>query len=253
MRIEPTREAGQNRRVDEDEKLRARHVDAKGLGGQRAATKDADGTANATIQQIAGGEQRQDDNAPDEHEKRARVGQRIGTDHDGRDAGQAIVRAKPGRVAEDVKEGDAPGDRAERNVVSRQAHRERADHERAEARHEQRRGQREPGRQAPARREHRTGVRAKTHEGRLPERCHAADAGQQDQSQRHETRDRDIVEQRDPVGRQREQREQQHRNRSGGREGAAQPRTHSSSSAALPPSERRSRNGRIMVKTSTSL
>ena len=75
MRIEPAREAGQHRGIDEDDELGARRLHAKGFGGDVAAPQRADGAAGAGIQQVHGQERASEHREPD------RVIDRAGVDH----------------------------------------------------------------------------------------------------------------------------------------------------------------------------
>ena len=252
MGVEPAGKAGEDGGIDEDEKLHPRRVDAERGGDQRAAPQHADRAADAAVEQVAGRDHREHHDEPDQDVIFARISQRMRPDADRRDAGQAVMRAEPCGVAEQIEEGDAPGDRAERHVMAREPHRHRADEQRAKTGDDQRRRQGEPGRDAPVDAEHGARIGAEADESRLTEGGHAADARQQHEAERHEARDADIAEQRDPEIRQPEIGDDQQEKRDD-RPGPAFHGAHSSSSAPWPPSDRNSRKGMMIVKTSTSL
>jgi hypothetical protein len=134
-----------------------------------------------------------------------------------RDAGDAVVTAQKFELAEQVEQGDAPGDGAERQIMAGQAHRDQAERDRGDAAHQQRERQRQPRRYAVGRGQHRRGVGAETAKRRLAERGEAADAGQQHQPHRHQCREPDIVQEHDPERRQaRDERQRGHDQREHG-------------------------------------
>src|SRR3954465_4253001 len=98
------------------------------------------------------------------------------------------------------------------------------------------------------------GIGPKTDKGSLSERGHAADTGQQHQTDRDQAGDADIVEQRDPVIRhQPGEGRDQDRQRADDRNDGALGKLHSVSSAWGATSERHASTGMIRVNTSTSL
>ena len=54
MRIKPAGQAGQHRRIDEDQQLGAWRLHTEGFGGDVAAPQRADGAAGARVQQVHG-------------------------------------------------------------------------------------------------------------------------------------------------------------------------------------------------------
>src|SRR3954467_7916821 len=102
--------------------------------------------------------------------------------------------------------------------------------------------------------QHAGGIGPKTDKCGLPERGHAADAGQQHQADRDQAGDADVVEQRDPVIRHQpgEGRDQDRQRADDGDEWPPG-RFHSVSSACGAYTERHASTGMIRVNTSTSL
>ena len=178
MRVEPARQPGQHRRIDEDQELGARRLHAEGFGGDVAAPQRADGPAGARVQQVHGqqrGDQHRDpdreiDGAGVDHPKRA--------DRQRRDAGDAVIAAEEFELAEQIEQADAPGDGAERQVMPRQPHRDEAERDRGDPADDKRKRQRQPGRHPVGRRQHRRGIGAEAAKRRLAERGETADAGQ---------------------------------------------------------------------------
>ena len=200
--------------------------------------------------------------ARDQHRDPDRVIDRAGIEHleradrQRRNPGDAVIAAEEFELAEQIKQPDAPGDGAERQIVAGQPHRDEAEQHRGAAADQQRQRQRQPWRHAIGRRQHRRGVGAKAAKRRLAERGQAADAGQQHQAHRHQRGEPDIVEQHDPERRHaRDERDHRHQQRED--RDRQQPLRHRhqsfSSSTAGAASDRSTRTGRISVKTMTSL
>ena len=192
---------------------------------------------------------------PDREIDRAGIDHPERADRQRRNAGNAVIAAEEFELAEQIKQADAPGDGAERQIMSRQPHRDEAEHDRGDAADQQRQRQRQPRRQAIGRRQHRRGVGAEAAKRRLAERGEAADAGQQHQPHRHQRGEPDIVQQHDPERRHaRNERDRRHHQRE---HDDGQPLRHRdqsfSSSTAGAASDRSTRTGMISVKTMTSL
>jgi hypothetical protein len=169
------------------------------------------------------------------------------------------VAAEDLQVPEEDRDGDAPGDRAEREVVAGEAERDGAEDRGGE------RGEREGRGEADPRRVERSGaargddgrrVRGDPDERRLSERREAAHAGEEDEPERDERVQADVDEQHHAVlaeeGRRRgDGGEDEHRRERlprACRTGAA----HSSSSTWCVRSERHRRTGRMSVNTISS-
>ena len=232
MRVEPSGQTREHRGIDEHHQLGGGGVDAKGFGGAGAAPKRADGAADAAAEQVLRRDHRKHHGDPDHHEIFARIDQRMAADPQRRNAGKPVMGAEPVEVAEQIEERDAPGDGAERQIVTGQPHRDRADQAGDDHGHDQRGGQRQPWRDAEMHGQHAGGVGAEADKGGLSERRHAADAGQQHEADRDQAGDADIVEQRDPVVRQQPgERRDQDRQRADDRDDTAAGQRHSVSSA----------------------
>ena len=256
MRIEPAGQAGQYRRIDEHQKLGARRLHAERFAGNMPAPQRADGAAGAGIQQVHGQQRREQHGDPDCEIDRAGIEHPEAADAQRRKAGNAVIAAEEFELAEQIKQPDAPGDGAERQIMARQPHRDEAERHRGEAADQQRQRQRQPGRHAVGRGQHRRGVGAEAAERRLAERGEAADAGQEHEPHRHQSGEPDIVEQHDPERRHaRDERDRRHHKREDqDREQSLRHRDQSfSSSTSGAASDRSTRTGRISVKTMTSL
>ena len=180
--------------------------------------------------------------------------QRMRADPQRRDAGKSVMGAEPADVSEQIEKRDAPGDGAERQIVAGQPHGDRADQAGGDHRHGQRDRQGQPWRDAEMHGEHAGGIGAEADKGGLAERGHAADAGQQHQTDRDQAGNADVVEQRDPVvGHQPGEGRDQDRQRADDRDERPPGQLHSASSAWGATSERHASTGMISVNTSTSL
>ena len=202
MGIEPAGEAGQQRGDQEDDDLRLRRIHAHRLGHHRAALERADGAAHARVEQVADAEHGEQDNGPDEVEELLARLQFQPEQIDRRDAGDAGVAAQKFDVAEQVVQADPPGNRAERQVMPAHAQGDEAQRQRDGGGQRQTDAQSQPGREAVARRQPGGRVSAQADEGRLPEGSQAAHAGQQDQTDRDDGVQPDVVEQGDAEFRQ---------------------------------------------------
>ena len=254
MRVEPAGETGEHGCIDEQHQLEAGRSGPEGFRRRRAAPQQAHGAADAAVEQVAACDHRKDDRDPDSDEEIAGIGEREGAYAQRRNAGHAVVAAETFHVAEEIEERNAPGDRAKRQVVARQAHGEGANDQRREAGDGERNRQANPRRQAEVRCQHGARIGAESDEGRLPERRHAADARQQHEAERNEARDADVIEQRHPIGRQQagEWRDENGERGDAGKE--AHEAAHSSSSSTWPAvSERQTRTGMMAAKTIASL
>ncbi len=132
--IEPAGDAGEQCGVDEHDDLGAHGADAEGLRGNRAAAQRADGAAGAGVEQVVGGDGRQDHAQPDDVVDAAAVVEVIAGEVEGRDGGDAVVAVEQLQLAEQEIEAQAPGDGAERQVVADEAHGEQAEDQRGERR-----------------------------------------------------------------------------------------------------------------------
>ncbi len=198
VRIEPAGYARQHRRVDEHDQLHAKGADAERFSGDGAAAQRADGTARAGIEQVVGGDGGQDHAGPDDIVDAAAVVEIVAGEVEGRDGGDAVVAVEQLQLAEQEIEAEAPGDGAERQVVTGQAHRGQAQHQGCRCRDGHRHRQRHPRRPAVAGGEHGRGESAEAAERGLAERGQAADAREHDQADRYQRTEADVVEQRDP-------------------------------------------------------
>ena len=211
MRIEPAGQAGEHRRIDEHQKLGARRLHAERFAGDMPAPQRADRAAGAGIQQVHGQQCRDQHRDPDREIDRAGIEHPEIADRERRDAGDAVIAAEEFQLAEQIKQADAPGDGAERQIVAGQPHRDDAEQDGGDAADQQRERQRQPRRDAIGRGQHRRGVGAEAAKRGLAERGEAADAGQQHQPHRHQRGEADIVEQHDPERRDaRDERDRRH-------------------------------------------
>ena len=178
-----------------------RRVHAHRLGHHHAALQRADGAALARVEQVQRGEDGGHQEEPDQVEDLATRLQRHAEDLDRRDPGEAGVAAERLGRAEQEVEADAPGDRAERQVVARQLQRQRPERGGDRERDQQAGDQREPRRRAQpgdrcrqcVRGQHGGRVGAEADERGLSERRQPADAGQQHEPERDERVQPDVV------------------------------------------------------------
>ncbi len=260
VRVEPARHRRQQRRQHEQFDALLRRVDAHRLGHHTPALERADGAALARIQQVVHGPDAQQQQHPDEHSQHARRGHVEPEQAERRQAAHPRVAAQRLQVAEDVIQAQTPGDGAQRQVVPRQAQRDRAQQPGDHRRHHQPQQQTQPGHQAsrdggqrllharvggdPGR-----GVGAQADEGGLAEGGHAADPGQQHQAHGHHRIQADVVQQRDGERRQKGPGQRQQRDE----DPCDVPGGHSSSSTWCVFIERHHSTGMIRVNTMTSL
>ena len=207
------------------------------------------------VQQVHGEQRAEQDRDPDREIDRSGIDHLERADRQRRDAGDAVIAAEEFELAEQIKQAEAPGDGAERQIVTRQPHGDEAERHRGDAAHQQRERQRQPRREAISRRQYCRGVGAEAAKRRLAEGGEAADAGEQHKSHRHQRGKPDIVQQHDPERRHaRDERDRRHRSRE---HENGQPPSHRaqsfSSSTAGAASDRNKRTGMISVKTMTSL
>ena len=185
MRVQPARQAGQQRGVEEHDGLQARGVDAEALG-HHARGSAARGSRGPSASR-AGSRRHQRDQRerPDQVIDARPLSSRMPHERDRRQVGKPGVLAQQLHVAEHEVDRDAPGDRASRQVVARQAQRDRAEEQRHRG-HQQQAEQRARARASAAvlGGQHRGGVGGEADERLLAERHHAGDAGQQHQAQR---------------------------------------------------------------------
>ena len=119
MRIEPAGQAGENRRIDEHQQLGARRLHAKRFAGDMPAPQRADRAAGAGVQKVHGQQRRDQYRDPDREIDRAGIEHPEIADRERRDARDAVIAAEEFQLAEQVKQPDAPGDGAERQIMAR--------------------------------------------------------------------------------------------------------------------------------------
>ncbi len=254
MRIQPAGERGEQRGNRECDEPGAEGVDAQALDEPIASAQCPYRAAFPGLQQIARQQQGRDQNGPDQIEYLPAADERYRPDRDRRNAGDAGEVSEAVDVAEQEIDRQAPGNRAEREKVPAEPQRDGADRRGGGASQRERQDEPQPRRIALQRREPGGRVGGDPDEGRLPERHHAADAGQQHEPERGERIDTDIVQQRDAerVHVERSGREQDDERRF---EDANVERAHSSTSSSVSPiaRERHSKTGMRTEKTMTSL
>ncbi len=198
MRIQPARQAGQQRSNREDADLETQGVDAHGLGHLRAGLERAYGPAHARVQQVQHGQRCQQHQRPGQQEKHTALAQLPAEQRQAGHAEDAVVFAQRLQVAHGVVQRQAPGQRGQRQVVARHAQRDPAQHDGADGGQAQADPQGQPGREPGVHREPGRGVGADADKSRLAKRGQAADAGQQHQAEHSEAGDADVVELGDP-------------------------------------------------------
>ncbi len=203
--VKPAGKAGEQGGDQEDDHLGAAGVDAHRLGHQRTALECADRAAGTRVEQVAGQPHRGEQHHPDQVVEMAAVAQLETAEAQWRYAADAGMAAEELEVAEQEIQRDAPGDRAERQIVPRQAQGEQAEQQGDQRGQQQPREQaaprvgqrRQPSRQGCRRGQRRGRIGAQTDESRLAEGGQPADAGQQHQTERHQRVEADVIEQRD--------------------------------------------------------
>ena len=118
MRVKPSGQPREHRGIDEHHQFCGGGIDAKGFTGAGAAAKRADRAADPAAEQVLRRDDRKHHRDPDHDEIIARCGQRIVADPQWRNAGEAIMGAEPVEIAEQIKKRDAPGDGAERQIMT---------------------------------------------------------------------------------------------------------------------------------------
>ncbi len=254
MRIQPAGNAGQHRGDDKDDHFHPGGIDAHRLGHHAAAAQCADGAAGPRLQQVLHGDRRQQQHQPDQRIHAAAAIQLQAEYFHRGDAVQAVILAQELQVAEQEKQRQAPGYRAQRQIMAGQPHRDHAYRVGGQHRQRQPDQQAQPRRQAIAGGQVSGGIGTQADKGSLAERSQAADAGQQYQAQRNDRIQAYVVGQGDPEFGSGQQR-QQDNGRHECQVNAVEPLLHhsSSSSLCLLLSERHSKTGIISVNTITSL
>ena len=141
-------------------------------------------------------DERADHDQPDQIVDLVAAAERHRPDGDRRNRRDAVVKAEPVDIAETERDRESPGDRAQRQEVSLETQGHVAEAGRGDASHPDREQQAEPWRLAPGRRQPRRRVGAQSDERRLPKRNQTADSRQQDEADRDQRVDPDVVEQR---------------------------------------------------------
>ena len=186
MRIQPARQRGQQGRQHKELDAVARSVDTHGFRHDLAALERANRSAFPRIQQVVEQPHGQQHHHPDHHTNRARRRQIKPRDLDGRNAGQAGLAAQKLHIAEQVVQTQAPGNRAQWQIVALQLHRDRAQHPGHDEGDDKAQQQAQPGQGLSPKdatqgvRCHRRctdpgrGVGSHAHKGRLTKRSHTA-------------------------------------------------------------------------------
>ena len=257
VRVEPAGEAGEQCGEDEQREANPERIGADARQQHRATAQAADRATGPRLQQIAVEDEGEPDQRPDQVVDRLRLDQRPTADTQRRDIGKPGVPAEGVDVAEQQRDREPPGDRAERQEVAAEAQRQEADRQRGEAGQREGEDEAEPGRRAMRGGEPRAGVGGDADEGGLAERGRAADAGEQHQAERDQRADADVVEQRDAELAEPERRQRDHRDGDRDDRAMAARRRHSSisssSSSAWAEKNERSRSaGMSRLKTITS-
>ena len=130
VRVQPARDAGQQRGVDEDDDLEPRAVDAERLGHVEPCLERADRAARTRVEQVAHRPQRREHDDPDQPAHSPLVLELDAGKRQRRDAGEAGVTAEEIEVAEQEEEADPPRDRRQRQEVAAHPQRDEAERQR---------------------------------------------------------------------------------------------------------------------------
>src|SRR5207253_6546064 len=106
---------------------------------------------------------------PDREIDRAGIEHPEAADRERRDARYAVIAAEEFQLAEKVKQPDAPGDGAERQIMAGQSHRDDAEQDGGDAADQERERQCQPRREAIGRGQNRRGIGTEAAEGGLAE------------------------------------------------------------------------------------
>src|SRR5690606_1391065 len=121
MRIEPARQSCGNACENEHCELRTSGVDTEGFSRCRPATQGTNSSSDTRVQQVSSAKGQKQNERPDHVVHGRGVKEAMPRDFERRNTGDAIVPAEEIELAEEIIECDAPGDRAERQIVTGQA------------------------------------------------------------------------------------------------------------------------------------
>ena len=127
VRIEPAGQACQQSGENENRKPHAEEIDREAFHHGDAAAQAADGAALARVEQVPAQQHDDAEQPPDEEVDRGGAGERDRSDRDRRNAGQPAVAPERIDVAEQEIDGNAPGDRAQRQEVTAEPQRRGAE------------------------------------------------------------------------------------------------------------------------------
>jgi hypothetical protein len=184
--------------IDEDDDLEVRAMGPERLRHFELTAQGADRPASPRVEQIGGGPECADRDAPDQEIVVAFVAHFDAKEADRRNAGEPGVPAKEFEVAEQEIETGPPGDRREGQVVTLHPKRDEADGERQGQRQCEADCETDPWRHRIASAQDCRRVRTDTDERRLAERCLARDAGQEHQAQRDDAVEANVIAERHP-------------------------------------------------------
>ncbi len=226
MRVEPAGSGREQRRVDENDDLEPRGVDAERLGHPDMAAQRADGAPGPGVEKIVRRPERRERDAPDQEIEVAFVAQLEAEEVERRNPGESRVAAEELEVAEQQREADAPGNGRQRKVVALHPQRDEPETIGEPQRKDEPHAEVDPRRERIVRGEDGRRVRTDAYERRLPERRLAGHAGEQHETERHDAVEPDVIAERHPELRRDEGNADQHRDEDGKGEPAG---SHSSS------------------------
>jgi hypothetical protein len=198
MCVEPTGNAREERCIDEHHDLEPRAVDAEGFRHVQLPAQRPDRPPRPRIEQVRSGPEGHDRDAPDQEVVIPLVLELESEEIESRDAGQSGVTAKELKVPHQEINAGAPGDRRQRQIVTLHPQRNEAEAQRERQRQHQANREVRPWRPAVARREDCRRIGADADERCLAERRLTRHARQENETQRDDAVEPNVVAERDP-------------------------------------------------------
>jgi hypothetical protein len=191
MRIEPAGDGREYRGDDEHRQPGSPAVDAHAFRHQSTGLQRAQCPAFSRVQEVPA-QHEQDQEHRGRQDERLAAGEDVAAERQWRNMADALEVAEPVQRAEQGGEGQAPGQRAEWQIMPGEAHRDRAGEECRRCRQRDCQRQGLPGRQAEARGTDGGRVGGDADEAGLAERGEAGDAAEQHQTEGDHGRQKDL-------------------------------------------------------------
>src|ERR1700730_9069146 len=197
MRIKPAGQTCERSGQNKNGKAHPKGIDREAFHHGDAAAQAADRTALSRVEQVPAQQHDDTEQSPNQAVHREIAAERDPSDGDCRNSGQPTVAPNRIDVSKQEKDGNAPGDRAQRQEVTAKPQRCGAENRRDEPGEKEREQEVNPGRAALHRGVPGGGIGADADEGSLTERREPTHASEQNETQYGKGIDADVIHQRD--------------------------------------------------------